>query len=101
MLSLALASTEPEKTLSVLRRLVEQGGPNRTEYDALSNAFNSLQALGVPHEAVRACVFPLLNTLNCLQGFGYQKPHGYGSVCRFSCVHDLQGIGVRASGVNR
>jgi extracellular factor (EF) 3-hydroxypalmitic acid methyl ester biosynthesis protein len=69
--------SNPELTLDFLRRLVQRGGPETEEFGLLTNAFKALEYGQVSFESVRRALSPLLDTLDCLHGFGFQKPHGY------------------------
>lgn len=61
--------------MSFLRRMLDQGGPEKHEYDEFNYLVNSLSDNGI--EELRDVLSPILTNLQTFQGFSTMKPYGY------------------------
>jgi SAM-dependent methyltransferase len=63
--------------LAFLRNLAQKGGPTVEQHGLLTSCFLQLGKDRVPFEAVREALRITISTTDCIQGFGFMKPHGY------------------------
>ena len=66
-----------EVAIAFLHDLVGNGGPTPEQYELLTSCFFRLWKEKVPFHIVRDAVKVTISTTNCIQGFGFLKPHGY------------------------
>lgn len=63
--------------IAFLRVVVSNGGPTSEEHDLLTSCFLRLWKDGVPFDLVRDVLQATISSPDCMQGFGFLKPHGY------------------------
>lgn len=73
--------SQEQLALQKLRRFIEAGGPEESEYNELTSIWNSLQLEGsAPDLLMREDIVRLFGDeflSQTMQGFTYRKPHGY------------------------